>query len=273
VTLALLLALTLSVHAPASLGSAAARVRAVDRQDLARALLAAGLSAPDVVEVALIAEDDPIARETPSWVAGRASGDRYVVLFPARITRYPYDSLESVVRHEIVHLALYVSAGRQPLPRWFHEGVATSVDAGWGFVDEARLLLAALNEPTVEQVGALFRSESQPDTTLAYLLATALVNDLRERHGPDVAGRIAGRVAAGAPFSEAFARETGETPDGAAAIAWRAYRGWSRWIPAVASASAIWTLILGLALLAYLARRRRRAGLRRRWEEEDRFGG
>ena len=64
----------------------------------------------------------------PDWIAGLAFGDRDI--FPVRVLSYPYDSIESVVRHEVVHLALNARAGRGELPRWFHEGVATSVDAG-----------------------------------------------------------------------------------------------------------------------------------------------
>jgi MYXO-CTERM domain-containing protein len=264
-----LFALTLSITAPPSLESAAARVRAIDVRALEAALSSAGLAGPAAVDVTLVPEDDPIARETAAWVVGRAFGDRHVLIFPARVTRYPYDSLESVMQHEIVHLALFARAGGRPLPRWFHEGVATSVESGWSMADQARLLFAALSEPTIADVSGLFRSAAQPDTTLAYLLAAALVNDLRERHGPDIAGRIARRVEAGAPFDRGFRRETGETPDAAAARAWNTYRRWTTWVPAVANASTVWSAILVLAVLAYVARRRRRARLRKQWEEEE----
>jgi hypothetical protein len=265
----LLVALTLTVSAPPSLETAAMRVRAIDVGAFEGALASAGLEAPSTVEVTLVAEDDPMARAAPSWVVGRAFGERTIVIFPSRVTRYPYDSLESVMRHEVVHLALFARAGQRPLPRWFHEGVATSVEGGWDLADQARLLAAAFGEPTIGTVSELFQSDARPDTSLAYLLAAALVNDLRERHGPDVAGRIARRVEAGAPFGRAFLRETGETPDAAAARAWAGYRRWTKWVPAVANASAVWSFILALALLAYIARRRRRARLRKQWEDEE----
>jgi hypothetical protein len=279
VALATLLALTLTVDAPPSLASAAQRIRAIDPQNLAAALAGAGLEAPPVVDVTLVPEDDPVAQRVPRWVVGRAFGVRNIVIFPERITRYPYDSLESVLRHEVVHLALSARAGERTLPRWFHEGVATSVEAGWGVTDQLRLLVAALGEPTIEDVSGLFRSEAQPETELAYLLAAALVNDLRERHGTDVPGRIAARVskalqgrATGDSFVQAFMAETGTTPDAAATIAWRSYRTWSRWVPTLFSTSAIWSFILVLAALAFLARKRRRMQLRKRWTEEERRG-
>lgn len=267
--MAFLLALTLTVTAPPSLESAAARIRAINAEALEAALASAGLRPPGTVEVMLVPEDDPVARGAPGWIVARAFGGRYVIIFPARVTRYPYDSLESVMQHEAVHLALFAEAGGKPLPRWFHEGVATSVEAGWGVTDQARLLLAALGGPTIADVHGLFRSDAQPDTMLAYLLSAALASDLRERHGPDVPGRIARRVAAGAAFDRAFVSETGETPDAAASRAWGAYRRWTNWVPAVANASIVWSFILVLALLAFIARRRRRARLRRQWDEEE----
>ncbi|MGH9346059.1 MAG: hypothetical protein ACRD26_02225 [Vicinamibacterales bacterium] len=272
-----LLSFTIAIDAPPSLASAAERLRGIDRENLSAALQAAGLEIPAAVEVTLVPEDDPMAQGTPRWVVGQAFGIRSVAIFPQRVTRYPHDSLESVLRHEVVHLALFASAGGRPLPRWFHEGVATSVEAGWGVTDELRLLVAALAQPTIDDVSELFRSDAQPGTHLAYRLATALITDIRDRHGADVPGRIAARVSAspggsatGQAFLRAFAAETGETPDAAAALAWRSYRNWSRWVPALASASAVWSFILVLAVVAYLARRRRRAHQRSRWED-DRF--
>jgi hypothetical protein len=269
--LAAVVALTLVVQGPPSLDAAAARVRAIDQADLASSLARAGLQAPASVTVTLVPEDAPFARESPRWIVGRAFGDANIVIFPGRVAAYPYDSLESVMRHEIVHLALFDRAAGRRLPRWFHEGVATSVEAGWGMGDELRLALAAMTGPTIHDVNELFRSDAQPDTMLAYLLAAALVNDLRERRGLEIPGRIASRVAEGLPFTQAFEREAGETPDAAAAHAWRTYRRWTTWLPTLASTSATWTLILILAFVAFAVRLRQRIARRRQWSEEDQW--
>ena len=99
---------------------------------------------PDDIRIALIADDDPRARTVPDWIVGLAFGERDIVIFPRRVVSYPYDSLHSVVRHEIAHLALTVAAGGQEMPRWFHEGVATSIDAGWGIGAQVRLAAAMI---------------------------------------------------------------------------------------------------------------------------------
>lgn len=259
-------AFDLTVEAPARLTDVRARVEGIRPASLAESLAHAGLSLPARVHVTIIPSDDPRARAMPEWVAGLASGFDQIVIFPQRIGAYPYDSLESLVLHEVVHLALNVRAGGRPLPRWFHEGVAVSVESGWGIGSQARLLLAAARDPGMDDVNALFASERAPDTSTAYLLSAALVEDVRRRHGLAVPGAIAARVAQGNTFDRAFFLVTNETVNEAAANAWRVYRG-LRWLPVLTGTSAIWGAILTLAVVAFFVRVRRRRA--KRWEEEE----
>jgi hypothetical protein len=259
----------LTVDAPEALEPIARRIREMDPTPLANGLKTAGLPAPQRVRIVLVAGDDPRIRRLPQWIVGFASGTEDVVILPSRIGSYPYGSIESVVRHEIVHLALNTRAGGQPLPRWFHEGVAVTVESGWGSRDQVRLLLAALERPSMADLGRLFASDVYPDTAQAYLLSAALVDDVRGRHGSTSPGAIAGAVAAGQPFETAFMAVTGERADDVAARAWAGHRRLTRWIPVATSTTAIWTLILGVAALAFVFRLRRRRAQRRRWDKEE----
>lgn len=260
---------TLTIDAPPALASEAERLRRIDLRELDRALRRAGLALPAEMRVRLIPETDPQARDVPLWVVGLAFGTSEVFIFPQRVPPYPYDSIESVFRHEAAHLALTRRAGGAPLPRWFHEGVAMSVDTGWKTSGQLRLLLEMLRNPHTDRLQQLFTSAAQPESALAYGLSAALVADLQRRHGPSVVGAVAGRVASGVPFAESFLRETGETPDAAASRAWAVYRRWTNWVPALTGTSAAWALILVIAVAAYVSVRRRRARRRRAWDEED----
>lgn len=262
-------AAALTIDAPPALASAAERIRNVDLVQLEREMTRAGLSLPEAMHVTLIADDDPLARDVPRWVVGLAAGQRDIVIFPQRVLPYPYDSVESVLRHEITHLALSTRAGGQNLPRWFHEGVAMSVDQDWGIGGQFRLLFEMARNPGVDDVARLFASTTQPDSALAYALSAALVADVQRRHGPDMPGKVAARVAEGVPFARAFAIETGETPDEAAARAWRIYRRWTNWVPPLTSGSAIWTAIMVIAGAAYVAVWRKRRSRRRKWDAEE----
>ena len=258
----------LTVEADPTLGELADRVRNIDQESLAERLAEAGLDMPPQVRIALIPEADPQARATPRWVVGMAFGRRNVAIFPERVGPYPHESLESVVSHEVVHLALTAQANA-PLPRWFHEGVATSVEQGWGVTSQARLVFAAIANPALADLGRLFQSESERETITAYLLAAALVSDIRDRHGADSPGLIALEVSRGMPFARAFLLQTRETPEEAATRAWVRYRRWTSWIPVVTSVSALWMGIMALACLAFLVRLRKRVHRRRQWDEDD----
>jgi hypothetical protein len=261
--------LDLTVEAPASLAPAADRVRRMDREQLAQALARVGLNIPPQIRITLMAEDDLHAGAIPPWIVGLASGQRDLAIFPERIGSYPYDSLDSVVWYEVVHLALAAQAGNRPLPRWFHEGVAMSVERGWGVTSQVRFLLAAGGTADLADVERLFNAGTQPESYSAYLLAAALVSDLQQRHGAAVPGAIVDRVAHGAGFAEAFVLETGETPDETAARVWQIYRRWTSWIPAATSAFSLWIGILVLAVVAFVATLRKRWQRRRQWDREE----
>jgi hypothetical protein len=259
----------LTIDAPPQLRATAERLRAVDLQPLDDALRRAGLSLPGEIRIELIHDDDARARSVPEWIVGLAFGERDVVIFPGRVVSYPYDSLESVLRHEITHLALNAAAGGRAIPRWFHEGVATSVDAGWGIGAQVRLTTVMIARSDAAALERLFASGLESEAREAYLLSAVLIHDLRRRHGDETPGSMARRVAEGASFDQAFADETGETSEAAAARAWDAYRRWTAWIPAMTSATATWALILVLAFVAYAAQLRRRWRRRRQWDEEE----
>ena len=115
----------------------------------------------------------------------------------------------------------------------------------------------------------LFGTGDQPDSARAYLLATALIDHVRQRHGASVPGGVATRVADGVPLERAFALETGETVGAARATAWERPLRWTRRILVLASPSGLWTMVMLLAAAAFVARRRRKARHRLRWENDD----
>lgn len=262
-----------TVDAPVTLEPIAARIRAMDRVRLAEALARAGLPPPAGATITLVEEGDGRARSAPSWVAAQAFGAHEIIIFPARIGAYPHNSLETVVWHEVVHLALSARAGEKPLPRWFHEGVAMSVESGWGLGSQLRLLVAAAGDPSLADLNRLFASDTQPDNAAAYLLAAALVSDVRRTHGATVPGAIAAGVARGTPFRQAYAAATGEVPETSADRAWASYRRWASWLPVLTGGAVVWLAILLLAIVAFIARLRRRARQRRRWADEETADG
>jgi hypothetical protein len=262
----------LRVEAPESLAAIAERVRRID-PDVVRGIMRfVGLSqSGGPIVVVLVTEDTDLAKATPHAIVGFArSGDGIIVVFPARSTSYPYDSLEDVVRHEIAHVLIARAAGGRFVPRWFHEGVALAAERRWGLEDRTRAVFAVSRRRwSARELDEAFGDGSGPSAT-AYAVSGALVRDLLRRHGADTPARILSRMAAGDQFANAFLVATGETIAANEKQFWRA-TWWSDAIPFFTSSLMLWLGVTLLALYAVRTRRERRAARRKAWEEEERF--
>ena len=248
------------------------RLRQLDPTRLGAIVQLVGLEhAGPPIRVVLAPEDSDLARATPSWIAGFAQGAAgTVVLFPSRSVRYPHDSLEAVLRHEVAHVLIARAAGGRSVPRWFNEGLSVVAERPWHFEDRWQLAWALVSADQVRmtEVNDLFQAGSG-GAGRAYVLASAFVRHIIETHGPDVPARILAGVASGAPFDAAFAQATGGSLAGAERSFQAELTSWTRRLPFLTSPFVLWTIITMLALVAIYVRRRRSAERRRRWAEEE----
>ncbi|HSM13506.1 MAG TPA: hypothetical protein VLA66_05515 [Thermoanaerobaculia bacterium] len=262
----------LLVEAPPELAGEAGRVRAVDPRVLERALRLTGLERPgDPIRVLLLPESSPMARATPAWVAGLASGSEgTVVLFPARAGRYPDPGLAPLVGHEVAHVLIARAARGGAVPRWFDEGVAMAAGRERDVGDRARVALAVLTRGRLPlaRLDRAFHGGSG-DVESAYALARDLVRELLDRHGEAVAGEILAGIGRGEPFERAFAAATGESLGEFESAYWRNRTLWDRWLPIVTSSVVLWIAISLLALAAFRRRAARDAAIHRRWQLEE----
>jgi hypothetical protein len=267
--------LQLIVEAPPGLAERAAAIIDDDPRAWASLGRLVGLADPGPpVRVVLAPEGSELAAGAPPWVAGYAwPALGTVVLLPERTPTYPAGSFREVLRHELAHVLIArASAGRE-LPRWFHEGLAMVAAGTWGLEDRTRLTLALLRgEPVpLARLDALFGG-GRGEVTRAYALAGSFVSELLARHGPDTAAEILSGVRRGRSFADAFAAATGTSLAAAEEAFARRRSFWNRWLPILSSSAALWAGVTVLALWAIGRRRARDAAVRRRWEEEERWG-
>lgn len=251
---------------------AQARLLPLAQEPLRSAVRLVGLAEPgDPIRVVLAGEDSDVARATPPWIAGFAhpAADT-VVLFPARSVRYPHDSLEAVLHHEVAHILIARAAGGAPVPRWFNEGLATAAERAWRFEDRRILAwaLASGGPVTMERVDALF-ARGEGDAVTGYALASGFVRDVMDTHGVTAPARILAQVREDVPFAVAFERATGEGLARAERRFAADLRSWERWVPLLTSPFVLWAAVTLLAAYAIRVRRRRRAERRREWDEEE----
>ena len=262
---------TLVIVAPPSLEPAAEGLRQLDTQKLITVMRLLGLNdAGPPITVTLVPEDGPVARQAPSWVAGFAIADAsQIVIFPARTPSYPYDSMESLLHHEVTHVLVGRAAPGANIPRWFHEGLAMALERTWGLRDHSEAAMAVvLGEGSLATLDDDFRG-GPASAARAYGVAGAFVRDLIGRHGAGFPARLLASLAGGAPFDDAFRVATSTTLAEAERLFWRD-SWWYRVVPFLTSSLVLWMVIVLLAISARRRRAMRRRVLRERWEAEER---
>jgi hypothetical protein len=261
----------LEIDAPEELADARARLESFDTGRLRGVMRLVGLEEPgDPIRVALVPERSPLAQKTPPATAGYALPEQsLIVLFPARSPRYPDDTLEDVLHHEVAHVLMARAARDSRLPLWFHEGLAVLAERTWGLEDQARLMreLVLVSRTPLARVDAMFEAD-EGSKARAYTLAAAFVRDLIRRHGAEAPGNILRLVGRGEPFGRAFTLVTGETVSEAENVFWDGHRFWTSIGPFLTTQTALWMIVTVVALVAIIRRRQQRAAQRKRWEDD-----
>ena len=262
----------LVIEAPPELAVARARLDSYDLRPLSAIVRLVGLDAPGPpIKVVLAAEGSEVARRVTPWTAGFAIGEAgLIVLFPSRSPAYPHDTFEDVLRHEVAHILISRAAGGQPVPRWFHEGLAVAVERPWGMADRSRLAAELLFGPrlSIHEINALF-SGGEGTQSRGYSLAAAMVRDLINAYGPLAPATILRALADGRSFDAAIADVAARSIATVEADFWNRQRTWTVWIPIATSTSVVWIGVMGLAALAVRRRRQRSDAIRRGWASQD----
>ncbi len=262
------------IDAPLQYATHAARLRRLAGREFHATAALFGTDLPGELRVVLAPEGSELASRAPSWVSGYAlPGMATIVLFPARVPSYPDRTLDALFEHELAHLLLDRAARGRPLPRWFHEGLATVAAREWGIEDRARFAVAVLGRRprSLSELDEGFLG-SAAAATRSYALSAALLRHFIDRFGSGFVAETLRAVAAGVSFEEAFRRATGTSPEVAAAVFFRRETLWNTWVPFLTSTTALWMAITLLTLFAIRARRRRDAEIRARWAAEEARG-
>jgi hypothetical protein len=220
----------------------------------------------------VVAQSDERFRELtngrlPDWSAAVAIGSETIILSPLEGHK---QDLAHIISHEIAHILINETVGRNSAPRWFHEGVAEMVSGGIGIRGRIYLMVKTIQNDllTFEEIENIFIT-GQADAALAYDQAMLAIMQLVEEHGRMIIRDILVRMNENATFEQAFTESTGtsvESFEYAYQMAIRKHYGYGA---IVISLINTWTVILGLSILAYIIMKIRTRRIMKRWEEED----
>jgi hypothetical protein len=173
-------------------------------------------------------------------------------------------SLETVFRHELVHMALRWAVGEVPVPRWFNEGLAVLYSEELP-LDRMRTMWPAAAAGRLIPLHRLDRSFPRREfqVNLAYAQSADLVRYLVVHDGRWRLLELFGRLRAGQPFDAALAASWNASLQDLDAE-WQAdVRRRFSIVPSITAGVSLWALIGVLAVVAYFKRRRE---IRRRIE-------
>ncbi|MHC4971073.1 MAG: peptidase MA family metallohydrolase [Planctomycetota bacterium] len=153
----------------------------------------------------------------PEWAVAIARRDGVLVFRLDLVDRTLNQSLDLVLKHEVVHFVL-ADLDRRPrprrLPRWFEEGLCVR-HAGVAYVEldtTLERMAAGGGLPTFAAVEGLFY-EDQHGAAIAYKLGHAVVGEFLRRFGDDALRRLLRAFAEGQEFAAAFREATGTPLD------------------------------------------------------------
>jgi len=225
----------------------------------------------DRLTINYVAHAGRIAEATgmPRWAAGVAHSESGEIVISQHAPDGSRTDLDSLLRHEMAHVALYRATDGHEVPRWFHEGVAESFGNEIDLLRSQTLAGAVFGPgvPALDKLEENFHGIDPIAATVSYAAARDFVNHLRGRDadGSDLR-QVMSEIRRGtnfdAAFIKAYGRSLGEL-DGE----WRSgLTGRFVWFPVVSSGG---LPLAALSPLMVVAAVRRRRQLREGW---DRLG-
>jgi hypothetical protein len=223
----------------------------------------------DSLTITYVSHSGRIAEGTgmPRWAAGVAHSESGEIVIAQHAPDGSRTDLDSLLRHELAHVALHRATGGQPLPRWFHEGVAESFGAGIDLL-RSQTLAGAIFGPGVPPLATLednFHGTDAIAATVGYAAARDFVNYLRDRDDKDGAElrQVLTEIRHGRSFDAALVKVYGRTLEELDAE-WRSgLTGRYAWFPVISSGGLPLAAVTPLILVAAVRRRRL---LRAGWE-------
>ncbi len=234
---------------------------------------ALGRDLDDRMTIHLVSHAGMVAKATgmPVWVSGVAHPPRGEIAISLHDPDGSRSELDTLLRHELVHVALYRATNGAELPRWFHEGVAESLANEVSLMRAEALAGAVFGSgvPPIDRLEVEFRGDAR-QASVAYAAARDFATWLRY-HDPDEAHfrQLLSQLHNGRKFEQAVVDAYG-VPLAELDGQWReGLFGRFVWLPLLGSGSLPFLLIGPVVAFAWVRRRRRLAADWARLEAED----
>jgi hypothetical protein len=235
--------------------------------------LALGRDLDDDLTIHLVSHAGMVAKATgmPTWVSGVAHSSTGEIAISMHDPDGSRSDLDTLLRHELVHVALHRATGGAEVPRWFHEGVAESLANEVDFMRAEALAGAVFGRgvPPLDHMEAEFHGDAQ-QASVAYAAARDFATWLRYHDANEAQFRqLLSQLRNGRGFEQSFEDAYGVPLDDLDKQ-WRAgLFGRFVWFPLLGSGSLPFLLLGPAVAFAWFRRRKRLAADWARLEAED----
>jgi len=179
-------------------------------------------------------------------------------------------NLAEVLRHELAHVALFDATHGRHVPLWFNEGFAIYA-SGEHPLDRWHTLWNATLSKSLLPLSDLDKSfpEENQQVSIAYAESADFVRYLLRDDDRARFGSLVERVRKGTAFDRALSDAYGDSTR-ILEYQWREDldKRMSYW-PMLTGSSLLWSLIVGILVVAYVRRRRKAKETLARWEKEE----
>ncbi len=213
----------------------------------------------------------PVGLPPPRYATGVAYSALHLVLISLREPKTAEATdLAEVLRHELVHVALFDATQGHHIPRWFNEGLAVPLSGESGFMRMRTLWDATLSKTLIplSDLDKGFPDDNQK-VSIAYAESADFVRFLLRDEDRARFGSLIERVRKGTAFdralSDAYADSTRKLE-----YQWHEdlEKRFSFW-PVLTGSSMLWGLIMGMLVVAWVRRRRKAKETLARWAREE----
>jgi len=220
-----------------------------------------------------MAELAPLGAPPFAYAAGMTYPSAHVILLTLKAPdTWEAPDLAEVLRHELVHLALSDAVAGHYVPRWFNEGLAIHESGEVPWARRMTLADASLGRRLLPltELDKGFPTDRY-EVNIAYAESADFVGFLLRDSDRVRFGSLIERVRAGTEFDRALDDAYG-TDLRKLEYEWRmeVSRRFGM-VPALTGGGLLWTLIVGLSVVAWVKRRKRAKEKLARWaiEEEE----
>jgi hypothetical protein len=212
-----------------------------------------------------------VGHPPPRYAVGVAYAPLHLVLVSLREPKTAdATDLREVLKHELVHVALYDATQGHHVPLWFNEGLAVYASGESSLLRTRTLWDATLSKTILplEDLDRGFPEENQ-QVSIAYAESADFVRFLLRDEDRARFGSLIERVRKGSPFDRALSDAYGDNVR-KLEYQWREEldKRFSFW-PVLTGSSMLWAGIMGVLVIAYVRRRRKAKETLARWAKEE----